>query len=79
VGCFPRDAQRADVAEEAEHFLPASAKLTGMIPQHIFASQFSRSLDTYRSIGVTSHIDLLERTKMVFSQSGTFLSLLATA
>src|SRR5260221_1888496 len=36
---LPRDAQRADVAEEAGHFLLASTKLTGMIQQHIFASQ----------------------------------------
>ena len=36
---FPRDAQRADIAEEAGHFLLASAQLTGMIQQHIFASQ----------------------------------------
>src|SRR5258708_11517008 len=36
---IPRDAQRADAAEETGHFLLASAKLTGMIQQHIFASQ----------------------------------------
>ncbi len=34
----PRDAQRASIAEEAGHFLLASAQLTGMIQQHIFAS-----------------------------------------
>ena len=36
---LPRDAQRASIAEEAGHFLLASAQLTGMIQQHIFASQ----------------------------------------
>ena len=35
----PRDAQRASIAEEAGHFLLASAQLTGMIQQRIFASQ----------------------------------------
>jgi hypothetical protein len=35
----PRDAQRASIAEEAGHFLLASAQLTGRIQQHIFASQ----------------------------------------